>query len=266
MEFKNIRYEEKEQIGILTLNRPEVLNAFNKAAFKELSSFLDMIIEKAAVRGLIITGEGRAFAAGADLSEIKNDGGEENRTYAALAQSVFNRIEALPFPVIGAVNGFALGGGFELALACDIRIAGEDAKFGLPETSLGVIPCFGGTQRLQRLTGAGIAKELIFTGRKVKASEALSLGIVNKIVPQEELLDAAMAMMQEIVKNSPTALKYAKLAVNQGGNMALAEALELEMTLSAFCYELSDKKEGMRAFEEKRRPVYPANSDILGGE
>ena len=257
MEYKSIIFTKKEEgFGILTLNRPDVLNAFDRHSFQEIGRLLDEIKTGHSIRGLIITGSGRAFASGADLSEIRDDGIEENREYSGLAQSVFCKVEELDIPVIAAINGYALGGGCELALACDIRIAGENAKFGMPEVALGVIPCFGGTQRLPRLIGAARAKELVFTGKKISGIEAQALGLVNKVVPQEKLMEEAQKLMKQILQNSSIALKYAKLSIRIGQEMAMADALEFEKDMSAICYGLPDKKEGMTAFFEKRIPNY----------
>lgn len=257
LKFQNLQFEMvREKIGLLTINRPEVLNALNIQTFGELNQLFDVLEKSRTVKGLIVTGTGRSFVAGADLGECADAKIEENRAYAQLAQSTFNRLEALPMPTIAAVNGFALGGGCELSLACDIRLAGEKAKFGQPEVDLGVIPCFGGTQRLPRLIGTGLAKELIFTGRKVTAQEAAAMGLVNRVVPQEALLDESIAMMELIVSKSHTAVKYAKAAIDHGRDMALADGLEFEKDLSAICYGLPDKEEGVKSFFEKRKPVF----------
>ncbi len=265
LDFQNIAYEAtKDAIGILKMNRPKVLNALNIRTFHEMNRLFDQLEEKKDILALIITGEGRAFVAGADLSECVDAGIEENREYAALAQRTFLRIEALPFPVIAAVNGFALGGGCELSLACDIRIAGEKAKFGLPEVGLGVIPCFGATQRLPRVIGIGAAKELIFTGKKINAEEAGKLGLVEHVVPQEELMDRAIALAKEMMDKSPSAIRYAKLVLNRGRDMALEDGLELEREISAICYGLPDKQEGMQAFMEKRSPIFPSAGKLFG--
>lgn len=186
-QLSNIRCEMREQIALLTLNRPEALNALNSKTLEELDLIFESLENTEDILGVIITGEGRAFAAGADIVQMKDYKCEDARNYAGYAQKVFNRIEALEKPVIAAVNGYALGGGCELSLSCDFRIASEKAVFGQPEVDLGVIPCFGGTQRLTRLVGIGRAKELIYTGRKVKAQEAYEIGLVNKVVPGERL-------------------------------------------------------------------------------
>ena len=250
--FENIKVEVEEAVVVLTMNRPKVLNALNYKTLDELNSFFDYLAKDKEVLGLIITGEGKGFVAGADIIEIKEFGSEEGRKYFNYAQSTLNKIESLEKPVIAAVNGYALGGGCEMALCCDIRIASEKAIFGQPEADLGVIPAFGGTQRLPRLIGTGMAKELIFTGRKVRADEALALGIVNKVVVPEELLNSAKQMMNVITKKGPLAISYSKMLINRGMNMDLHNALELEKDCSALTYATEDKKEGMRAFEEKR--------------
>ncbi len=258
MEYQNIDFKVTESgIGILTMNRPAVMNALNYATFSELDQLLESIAQNELKgKGLIITGSGKAFVAGADLSEIKDDGIEENRRYSQTAQSLFDKLAELPIPTIAAVNGYALGGGCELAMACDIRFAGERAKFGQPEVDLGVIPCFGGTQRLPRLIGAGLAKELIFSGRRVDAQEAAAIGLVNRVVPQEELLDQSIEFMELMLTKSPTAIRYAKVAINHGQDMTLRDGLELEKDLSAICYGLPDKAEGVQAFFEKRKPNF----------
>jgi len=256
-EYQTIKFEMvRDKIGLLTINRPEVLNALNFKTFEELNALFGMAEKSGMIRGLILTGAGRSFAAGADLSEIQDDKIEENYAYAQLAQETFNRLEALPIPTIAAVNGFALGGGCELSLACDFRIAGEKAKFGQPEVNLGVIPCFGGTQRLPRIIGTGMAKELIFSGRNINAEEAAKIGLVNRVVPQDKLLDVSIELMELIVSKSSTAVKYAKLAINHGRDMALPNGLEFERNLSAICYGLPDKEEGVKAFLEKRTPKF----------
>lgn len=259
MDYQNIQFEVQQGcIGLLSINRPQVMNALNRATFAELEHLLKHVAEEPSIRSLIVTGAGRAFVAGADLSEIKEDGIEENRVYAKLGQDLMDRLEALPIPTVAAVNGHALGGGCELSLACDIRIATERAKFGMPEVGLGVIPCFGGTQRLAHLVGSGVAKELIFTGRTVTAQEALAMGLVNRVVPQGELIDCAMELLARMNTKSGSAIGYAKLAINHSRDMSLRDGLEFERELSAICYGLPDKTEGMRAFLEKRAPIYPA--------
>lgn len=194
--------------------------------------------------------------AGADISQMQSYKSEEGRNYANRAQALFNKIEALEKPVIAAVNGYALGGGCELSMSCDIRIASEKAVFGQPEANLGVIPCFGGTQRLPRLVGTGIAKELIYTGRQVKAEEAKSIGLVNKVVPAESLLDEAKAMLRTILEKAPMAIRYSKVAINRGMDVDMRAGLELEKDLAAITFGTEDKQEGMDAFLGKRPAVF----------
>ena len=192
----------------------------------------------------------------ADLSQMQSYKSEEGRNYANRAQALFNKIEALEKPVIAAVNGYALGGGCELSMSCDIRIASEKAVFGQPEANLGVIPCFGGTQRLPRLVGTGIAKELIYTGRQVKAEEAKSIGLVNKVVPAESLLDEAKSMLRTILEKAPMAIRYSKVAINRGMDVDMRAGLELEIDLAAITFGTEDKQEGMDAFLGKRPAVF----------
>jgi len=256
LELKNIEVTVQENIALVKMNRPKALNALNNDTLKELVSIFDVIKEEKGVLGVIITGEGKGFVAGADITQMQNYKSEQGREYAEFAQSVFNKIENLEKPVIAAVNGYALGGGSELALSCDIRIASSNAIFGQPEVSLGIIPCFGGTQRLPRLIGSGLAKELIYTGRMVKAEEALSMGYVNKVVSPEELIPASVEMMKSILKNAPMAIGYAKVAINRGLEMDIANGLELEKDAAALCFATEDKQEGMDAFVEKRKAEF----------
>ena len=254
--LENVKLELEDHILVVTMNRPKALNALNNQTLDELQEVTKMIVEDDDVYGVIITGEGRGFVAGADIVQMKPYKSEEGRTYAGYAQDTFNKIEALDKPVIAAVNGFALGGGCELALSCDIRIASEKAVFGQPEVTLGIMPCFGGTQRLPRLIGAGLAKEMIYTGRQVKAEEAKQFGLVNKVVAAEELIDTAKAMMKDILKVSPIGIKYAKIAINKGADMDLKNGLELEKDLVGLCFATEDKEIGMTAFLEKAKPSF----------
>lgn len=255
---QNIKLELENHVLIVTMNRPKALNALNNQTLDELQQIAEMIKQDDNVHGVIITGEGRGFVAGADIVQMNPYKSEEGRTYAGYAQDTFNKIEALEKPVIAAVNGFALGGGCELALSCDIRIASEKAVFGQPEVTLGIMPCFGGTQRLPRLIGAGLAKEMIYTGRQVKAEEAKQIGLVNKVVSSEELLSTAKEMMESILKVSPIGIKYAKIAINKGSDMDLRNGLELEKDLVGLCFATEDKQIGMTAFLNKQKPVFRA--------
>lgn len=253
MKEKNIKFEVREQIALITMSRPEAMNALNNETLKELSEIIEELEKNKNILGVIITGNGKAFVAGADISQMKDYNAEEGRNYANFAQKIFDRLEELEKPVIAAINGYALGGGCELAMSCDLRIASDKAIFGQPEVNLGVIPCFGGTQRLSRLIGVGKAKELIYTGKLILAEEALECGLINKIVPAEKLLEEAYSMMKLILEKAPIAVKYSKVAINFGINMDLKNALELEKNLAAITFSTEDKKEGMYAFLEKRR-------------
>lgn len=254
--FKNVEAIIEGNIGLIKMNRPKAMNALNSETLEELERLIGFFEEANEVKGIIITGEGRAFVAGADIVEMKDYGSVEGRAYANFAQEVFNKIEAVEKPVIAAVNGFALGGGCELAMSCDIRIASEKAVFGQPEVKLGLIPCFGGTQRLPRLVGEGRAKELIYTCRHIDADEAFSIGLANKVVPADDLIDEAKAMLEQILTMAPIAISYAKVAINKGKDMDLRNALELEKDLAAIAFGSDQKEEGMAAFLEKREPKF----------
>lgn len=254
--MERIVIEQKGKIGIIKMNYPKALNALSNQTLEELSEAIDILKNNKEVGGIIITGVGKAFVAGADISQMKDYGAEEGRNYAELAQSIFNKIENLEKPVIAAVNGYALGGGCELAMSCDIRLASEKAIFGQPEVNLGVIPCFGGTQRLSRLVGTGVAKELIFTGRFVDAKEAYEIRLVNKVVCAENLLEEAENMMKLILEKAPLAIKYSKVAINRGIDLDLNNALELEKDIAGLTFATEDKKEGMYAFLEKRKAIF----------
>lgn len=254
--LKTILFEKKDKIAFVTLNRPDMMNALGLEMIRELKELFVSMDKDPEVLGVIITGAGRAFCAGADLSRTNASGGNQyfnTRDFVVEAQDLMNQIEAFAHPVIAAVNGFSLGGGCELALSCDLKIASTNAVFGLPETTLGVIPCFGGTQRLPRLIGVAAAKELIYTGRKIKAEEALSLGIVNEVVAPEGLMSAVEAKMHQIVSNAPLAVKMAKTAINKGIEMPMNYALELEADMTALLGTTEDAAEGGRAFHERRK-------------
>ena len=255
-ELKNIKVERQDKILIITMNRPKAMNALNNDTLSELLQIVNYLEGEKEILGVILTGEGKAFVAGADISQMKDYGAEEGRSYANFAQKIFNKLEDLEKPVIAAINGYALGGGCELAMSCDLRIASEKAVFGQPEVNLGVIPCFGGTQRLSRLVGAGRAKDLIYTGRLIQADEAFAMGLVNKVVAPESLLDEAKAMMNLILEKAPIAVRYAKVAINSGLDLDLDNALELEKDLAAISFATNDKKEGMYAFLEKRKAEF----------
>ena len=251
-----IRYEKQDNIGIITINRPEALNALNTAVFNELEPLVGEIERDATLAALIITGEGRSFVAGADIGEQCPMDLEAGRKWARRGSSVFRRIEKLEIPTIAAVNGFALGGGCELALACDIILASEKAKFGQPEVGLGITPGFSGTQRLPRRVGVSKAMELILTAKTIKADEAKAIGLVNEVYAPEALMDAALEMARSFTKNAPIAVKYAKACIDRGMQMDLDDGIALENEMFAMCYATADQKEGMTAFLEKRPAVF----------
>lgn len=252
-EYKNLLFENLDGIGILTMNRPKALNALNAETMGELSSVLEKIAKDEAIRVLIITGSGKAFVAGADITEMLPMTSAEGMAWGRFGQRVFNQIETLPQPVIAAINGFALGGGCEMAMACDIRLAAEGAKFGQPEVGLGIIPGFAGTQRLPRLIGKGRAKELLFTGELITAQEAYRIGLVNRVVPAEELLGEAKLLAAKILKQATYAVKLCKEAVNTGMEVDQNTGTEFEGSLFGITCSTHDKKEGMTAFVEKRK-------------
>ena len=254
---ENVLYEKKGAIAYVTLNRAKVLNALNKATITELSEVFEDARDDAAVRGVILTGAGdRAFAAGADISEMGNDTPADAENKTRHGQRLTKIIENLGKPVIAAVNGFALGGGCELAMACTIRLAVETAKFGQPEVTIGIIPGFGGTQRLPRLVGKGRALQLILTGDMIDAHEAHRIGLVNEIVPSADLIARAEAILNKINANAPVAVKSAIDAANRGLDVSLAEGLNIEASLFAQCFATEDRKEGTAAFREKRKPKF----------
>ena len=254
--YENIKYETKNNIGYVTINRPASMNALNKSVLIELLDVFQKIETDAEVRVVIITGEGKAFVAGADIVEMSKLNTIEGRAMMTAGHKVMNLIESMGKPVIAAVNGFALGGGCELSMACDIRIASEKAKFGQPEVGLGIIPGFGGTQRLARLVGSGMAKYLIMTTEIISASEAYRIGLVEKVVPPEELMDTAEKVAKTIVSKAPIAISTAKTAINNGFNMDMKSASQFEIETFTSSFGSDDKKEGMAAFLEKRTPEF----------
>ena len=256
MSLKNIILEREEDSALITINRPRFLNALNRSTLKELTDAFAQLNGDQGVRVIIITGSGKAFIAGADISEMKEYTPEQARDFSEMGHMTMDAIQNTGKPVIAAVNGFALGGGFELALACDIILASETAKLGLPEVNLGLIQGFGGTQRLSRLAGKALAKELIFTGDAISAERAYEMGIVNRLFPPDELLPEAKKMAQNIAQKGPIALKLAKRAIDSGYNRELAEGCELEKAAFVESFTTSDSKEGMKAFLEKRKPVF----------
>ncbi len=251
MEF--IIYEEQDNIAIITINRSRALNALNSNVLKELDKVLDRVnLDR--IRALIITGSGdKSFVAGADISEMHKLTKAEGEVFGKRGNDVFRKLETFPIPVIAAVNGYALGGGCELAMSCDIRICSENAVFGQPETGLGITPGFGGTQRLARLISVGKAKEMIYTARNIKSEEAYRIGLVNGVYPQEELMEQALKMASNIAKNAPIAVRAAKKAINEGLDADMNSAVKIEEVLFGSCFETEDQQEGMAAFLEKRK-------------
>ncbi|MCH8555923.1 MAG: enoyl-CoA hydratase/isomerase family protein [Schleiferiaceae bacterium] len=255
--YPNLQLEQNDGILTITIDRPKQLNALNKETIAALSSALDAVSEDAAVQVVIITGSGeKAFVAGADIKEFAAFSIEEGAKLAEVGhEQLFNKIERFPKPVIAAVNGFALGGGLELAMSCHIRVASENAKVGLPEVTLGVIPGYGGTQRLPQLVGKGKAFEMIFTGGMIAAAEALDWGLVNHVVPQESLLETCRGMAQKIARNSPNAIREAIGAVNAGFATGV-DGYQAEIAGFGNCFATPEFEEGTQAFMEKRRPDF----------
>lgn len=255
--FSTLLYEKKASVAYVTLNRPDVMNALNQRAIEELHAAFTDARNDASIRGVILTGAGhRAFIAGADIGELASATPVEAEQRTRAGQALLDFIERLGKPVIAAVNGLALGGGCETALACTIRLASPGAKFGQPEVRLGLIPGFGGTQRLPRLVGKGIALQLILTGEMVSAEEAYRIGLVNEVVAADQLISRAETILAQIAANGPLAVAYAMDAVHLGLNAAMPEGLALEGKLFALCAATDDKKEGTTAFLEKRAPVF----------
>jgi len=252
--YETLIYEKKDNIGVLTINRPEKLNAISDELTVELDKFLDDVENDEELRVLVITGAGeKAFVAGADIKELESRDALVGRRVSRKRQTIFSRIENLPIPVIAAVNGYALGGGLELALACSIRLCSDRAQFGAPEVKLGIIPGDGGTQRLPRLVGLGRAMEMVLTGDFIDAQEAYRIGLVNHVISNDELMEKAMDLAQKIAKRPPLAVRYAKEAVNRSQEGDTTSGYALESYLHALTCTTEDKKEGVKAFLEKRK-------------
>ncbi|MHA1855154.1 MAG: enoyl-CoA hydratase-related protein [Promethearchaeota archaeon] len=256
MNFEFMIFKKEDNIGILTINRPKALNALNIQLMEEIDKILDLIEVDKEIHALIITGVGKAFIAGADITTMESMNYNEGKAYGFKGSTLFRKIETFDIPIIAAVNGFALGGGNELILACDIVIASEKAKFGQPEVGLGVTPGFGGTQRLPRIVGIRKAKELILSGRIFGAEEAEKFGLVNKVVPHEELMNTAKIMAKNYAKMAPIAIKYAKKAINEGIQTDIENALKIENEYFGKCFSTQDQEEGMKAFLEKRKASF----------
>ena len=253
MEF--IKTNTENGICTLTISAPKSLNALNSTILKELDASIDNLDKS--VKVLIITGDGeKSFVAGADISEMQNLDAEQGENFGRLGAQVFRKIETLDIPVIAAVNGFALGGGCELAMACDIRICSDNAKFGQPEVGLGIIPGFSGTYRLAKLVGMGYAKEMIYTGKAIRADEALRIGLVNAVYPQAELMEAANKMAAKICAMAPIAVRYAKLCIEAEYDLEADEAIAYENKVFGMCFATKDQKEGMTAFLTKGKPNF----------
>ena len=257
MAYDNLLFEVNDKIARITFNRPNVLNALNRKTMDELGDCLKKVRADDDIRVLILTGAGeKAFVAGADINELSQQTPVNGREFTLYGQEIFHRLETLGKPVIAAINGFALGGGCELALACTLRVAGRNAKLGQPEVKLGIIPGYGGTQRLPRLCGKGVAHELLLTGEMISADEALRVGLVNRVVEPGEVLTTAEAIAKKIIANAPLAVKYALEAVERGMEMPQEQGLFLEATLFGLCCATQDMREGTRAFLEKRSPKF----------
>ena len=249
----NVTYEIRGKVAVITINRPEALNALNLDVLKDLEQAVAEAEKDQDVYVLIITGAGRAFVAGADISQMKDFTADEGRAFGEYGNKVFSKIESQTKPVIAAVNGFALGGGCELCMACDIRIAGEKAKFGQPEAGLGITPGFGGTQRLPRIVGLSKAKELIFTAQTIDAQEALRIGLVSQVVTTENLMIAALELAGKITQNAQIAVRQSKAAINRGMQCDIDTGLAYESQAFGLCYSTEDQKDAMNAFVNKAK-------------
>jgi enoyl-CoA hydratase len=256
MQFENIIFEVRGKIALLTLNRPDAMNAIDTATIDNLDAAFDEIEMRDGIRGVILTGNGRAFCAGDDIKLMSAMDAIEARAYIGKGQNVINRIDRCPKPVLAAVNGYALGGGTELSLACDFIYASAKARFGLPEVDLGVIPGFGGTQRLPRLVGKPLAKEFIFTGRSIMPDEALRIGMINRICAHEKLLEEAFDTMEIITSKPKIAVTAAKKSIDQGYNEDIYKGIDYELQIISLCFATADQKEGMKAFMEKRQAKF----------
>ena len=249
-----VKSEQQGAVAVLTIDRPKALNALNPEVLADLKAAFEAI-DQNAVRCVVLTGEGdKSFVAGADIGSMSTMTKAEGEAFGKLGNDIFLMIESFPLPVIAAVNGFALGGGCELAMSCDIRVCSDNAMFGQPEVGLGITPGFGGTQRLPRIVGLGMAKQLLYTARNIDAAEALRIGLVNAVVPQAELMDTAVKMANTIAKNAPIAVRACKQAVNEGMQVSIDKAVEIEEKLFGGCFETHDQVEGMACFLSREKP------------
>ena len=248
-----VTLEQKGNIGLITMNRPEALNALNDQVIRELDAVLDEVEAREDIYVAVLTGAGRSFVAGADIGQMSELTAAQAKAFGALGNRVFLKLEQLTKPTIAAVNGFALGGGCELAMACDIRLASEKAKFGQPETGLGITPGFGGTQRLPRIVGSARAMELILTARNISAAEALEMGLVSHVYPPEELMDKAMELAQAIAANAQVAVRQSKAAIRRGLQTDMATGVAYESEAFALCFATEDQKDAMKAFLNKEK-------------
>jgi len=250
-----VKYEQDGFVGVVTIDRPKALNALNEEVLKELEAAFDAIdLDK--TRAVIVTGAGKSFVAGADIGAMSTMTAEEGEAFGKFGNDIFRKIETFPIPVIAAVNGFALGGGNELAMSCDIRIASEKALFGQPEVGLGITPGFGGTQRLGRIVGIGIAKELVYAATNIKADKALEIGLVNAVYEPDELMPAAKKLANRIAKQAPIAVRNCKKAMNDGIEVGMDEAIVIEEKLFGDCFNSQDQKDGMAAFLNKGKAEF----------
>ena len=254
-----VKIEQQGHVGILTIDRQEALNALNSQVLSDLDAAIDEVAANDDIYVVILTGAGRSFVAGADIGEMKGFSSIDGKKFGVHGGGVFLKLENLAKPVIAAVNGFALGGGNELCMACDIRLASEKARFGQPEVGLGITPGFSGTQRLPRRVGIAKAKELIFSGKQIGAEEAKRIGLVNEVYAPEELLDKAVEMAKSFTANAPIAVKYAKACIDRGMQMDIDDGIAVENELFAMCFATADQKEGMGAFLEKRKEKHFQN-------
>lgn len=248
-----VELEQKGHVGLITINRPEALNALNLQVLKELDTMLDTIEAQKDIHVLVITGAGRAFVSGADIGEMVNYSAAEAKTFSRHGSSLMLRLTRFPRPVIAAVNGYALGGGCELAMSCDIRLGSDRAKFGMPEVGLGIIPGFGGTQRLSRIVGMSTSTELVLTGRTIDAQEALHIGLINHLYPADELMDRAMELAQLIASKPQVAVRQAKQSIRIGAQIDMSSAIAFESEAFGLCFSTEDQKDSMQAFLNKEK-------------